>query len=273
MDAPRRRMYADIPASTDDARLHRCGDRAAPGGRAALLLRSGLAASGFKHAWPTGDGGRGGRWTGGALLYPVDSDFENIFSPKNRGARGPSEASVLSRLIGAAEVFKIVANKSKSDFSTRALRQCLPDIGLRNSKLPCDCGRLDACFEGGTPSRELPVVNEPAPSSATSWRPLGFGISYWFLLSPGSGGRRPRRSASLATAASIASTSTSSNRESAKPAGFIFLSLASSILGSRKGQLAVHVEFTARGVHRPRSRSPSFFILRGAWSPLRGLVT
>jgi hypothetical protein len=28
------------------------------------------------------------------------------------------------------------------------------------------------------------------------------------------------------------------------PAGFIFLSLASSILGSRKGQLAVHVEFT-----------------------------
>ena len=30
-----------------------------------------------------------------------------------------------------------------------ALRQCLPDIGLRNSKLPCDCGR-DTCFEGGT---------------------------------------------------------------------------------------------------------------------------
>src|ERR1700686_3337209 len=24
----------------------------------------------------------------------------------------------------------------------RALRQCLPDIGLRNSKLRCDCGRL-----------------------------------------------------------------------------------------------------------------------------------
>ena len=39
---------------------------------------------------------------------------------------------------------------TRSGFSTRALRQCLPDIGLRNSKLPCDCGRFDACFEGGT---------------------------------------------------------------------------------------------------------------------------
>ena len=39
---------------------------------------------------------------------------------------------------------------TRSGFSTWALRQCLPDIGLRNSKLPCDCGRLDAGFEGGT---------------------------------------------------------------------------------------------------------------------------
>ena len=44
----------------------------------------------------------------------------------------------------------LVAAITRSGFSTRALRQCLPDIGLRNSKLPCDCGRLDACFEGGT---------------------------------------------------------------------------------------------------------------------------
>jgi hypothetical protein len=35
-------------------------------------------------------------------------------------------------------------------FLTPVLRQCLPDIGLRNSKLPRDCGRLDPCFEGGT---------------------------------------------------------------------------------------------------------------------------
>ena len=39
--------------------------------------------------------------------------------------------------------------RTRSDFSTRALRQGLPDVGLRDSKLPCDRGRLDACFEGG----------------------------------------------------------------------------------------------------------------------------
>jgi hypothetical protein len=31
-----------------------------------------------------------------------------------------------------------------------ALRQCFPDFGLQNSKLPCDCSRLDTCFEGST---------------------------------------------------------------------------------------------------------------------------
>jgi hypothetical protein len=34
--------------------------------------------------------------------------------------------------------------------SAGSLRQRLSHIGLRNAKLPRYCGRLDACFEGGT---------------------------------------------------------------------------------------------------------------------------
>jgi len=54
------------------------------------------------------------------------------------------------------------------------------------------------------------VVNEPAPSSATSRRRCGFASATRFFA--GLVGRRPRRSASALTAASSASISTSSNR-------------------------------------------------------------
>ena len=57
----------------------------------------------------------------------------------------------------------------------------------------------------------FPVVNEPAPSSATSWRRCGLASATGFSFA-GLGGRRPRRSASVVTAASSASISASSNR-------------------------------------------------------------
>ena len=65
----------------------------------------------------------------------------------------------------------------------------------------------------------LPVVNEPAPSSAASWRRCGFALATGFSFA-GLGGRRPRRSASVVTAASSASISTSSNRFSAPAKSF-----------------------------------------------------
>jgi hypothetical protein len=65
----------------------------------------------------------------------------------------------------------------------------------------------------------LPVVNEPAPSSAASWRRCGFASATGFSFA-GLGGRRPRRSASVVTAASSASISTSSNRFSAPAKSF-----------------------------------------------------
>ena len=65
----------------------------------------------------------------------------------------------------------------------------------------------------------LPVVNEPAPSSAASWRRCGFALATGFSFA-GLGGRRPRRSASVVTAASSASISTSSNRFSASAKSF-----------------------------------------------------
>ena len=57
----------------------------------------------------------------------------------------------------------------------------------------------------------LPVVNEPAPSWGASRRRCGFALATGFSFA-GLGGRRPRRSASVVTAASSASISTSSNR-------------------------------------------------------------
>ena len=89
---------------------------------------------------------------------------------------------------------------TRSGFSTRPLRQCLPDIGLRNSKLPCDCGWLDARFEGGTHRIQL-VVNEPARSPAASWRRCVFASATGFSFAE-PGGRRPRRS--VVTAAQAA---------------------------------------------------------------------
>jgi hypothetical protein len=65
----------------------------------------------------------------------------------------------------------------------------------------------------------LPVVNEPAPSSAASWRRCGFASATGFFFA-GLDGRRPRRSASVVTAASSVSISTSSNRFSAPAKSF-----------------------------------------------------
>jgi hypothetical protein len=65
----------------------------------------------------------------------------------------------------------------------------------------------------------LPVVNEPPPYSAACWRRCGFALATGFSFA-GLGGRRPRRSASVRTAASSASISTSSNRFSAPAKSF-----------------------------------------------------
>jgi hypothetical protein len=99
------------------------------------------------------------------------------------------------------------------------LRQCLPDIGLRNSKLPSDCGRLDACFEGGTHCIQLASGQRTRAILGSLLASLRLCISCWLLFA-GLGGRRPRRSASVVTAASSASISTSSNRFSAPAKSF-----------------------------------------------------
>ena len=85
----------------------------------------------------------------------------------------------------------------------------------------CEIPNCLAIADGLTPALKaartafsLPVVNEPAPSSAASWRRCGFASATRFSFA-GLGGRRPRRSASVVTAASSASISTSSNRFSA----------------------------------------------------------
>jgi hypothetical protein len=90
----------------------------------------------------------------------------------------------------------------------------------------CEIPNCLAIADGLTPALKaartafsLPVVNEPAPSWAASWRRWRLCISYWLLFT-GLGGRRPRRSASVVTAASSASISTSSNRSSAPAKSF-----------------------------------------------------
>jgi hypothetical protein len=90
----------------------------------------------------------------------------------------------------------------------------------------CEIPNCLAIADGLTPALKaartafsLPVVNETAPSSATSWRRCGFASATRFSFA-GSGGRRPRRSASLVTAASNASISTSSNRFNAPARSF-----------------------------------------------------
>ena len=90
----------------------------------------------------------------------------------------------------------------------------------------CEIPNCLAIADGLTPALKaartafsLPVVNEPAPSSAASWRRCGFASATGFSFA-GLGGRRPRRSASVVTAASSASISTSSNRFSAPAKSF-----------------------------------------------------
>ena len=90
----------------------------------------------------------------------------------------------------------------------------------------CEIPNSRAIADGLTPALKaartafsLPVVNEPAPSSAASWRRCGFASAPGFSLAR-LGGRRPRRSASVVTAASSASISTSSNRFSAPAKSF-----------------------------------------------------
>ena len=78
----------------------------------------------------------------------------------------------------------------------------------------CEIPNCLAIADGLTPALKaartafsLLVVNEPAPSSAASWRRCGFASATGFSFA-GLGGRRPRRSASVVTAASSASIST-----------------------------------------------------------------
>ena len=92
-----------------------------------------------------------------------------------------------------------------------------------NAFLTSDC-EIPNCFaiaDGLTPALKaartafsLPVVNEPTPSSAASWRRCGFASATRFSFAR-LGGRRPRRPASVVTAANSAPISTSSNRFSA----------------------------------------------------------
>ena len=89
--------------------------------------------------------------------------------------------------------------------------------------------RIDEVFaiaDGLTPALKaartafsLPVVNECAPSSAASWRRCGFASATGFSFA-GLGSRRPRRSASVVTAANSVSISRSSNRISAPAKSF-----------------------------------------------------
>ena len=90
----------------------------------------------------------------------------------------------------------------------------------------CEIPNCLAIADGLTPALKaartafsLPVVNETAPSSPASWRRCGFASATGFSFA-GLGGRRPRRSASVVTAASSASISTSSNRFSAPAKSF-----------------------------------------------------
>ena len=85
----------------------------------------------------------------------------------------------------------------------------------------CEMPNCLAIADGLTPALKaartalsLPVVNEPAPSSAVALRRCSFASASGFSFS-GLRGSRPRRSASTVTAVSSSSISTSSNRFSA----------------------------------------------------------
>ena len=90
----------------------------------------------------------------------------------------------------------------------------------------CEIPNCLAIADGLTPALKaartafsLPVVNETPPYSAASCRRCGFASATRFSFA-GLGGRRPRRSASVVTATSRASISTSSNRFSAPAKSF-----------------------------------------------------
>jgi hypothetical protein len=85
----------------------------------------------------------------------------------------------------------------------------------------CEIPNCRAIAEGLTPALKaartafsLPVVSEPAPSSAGARRRCGFASAVDFSFA-GPGGSRPRRSASVVTAASRVSISALSSRLSA----------------------------------------------------------
>ncbi len=116
------------------------------------------------------------------------------------------------------------SNANKRRFGVRAVRDQASLRAPRASAFltsDCEIPNFLAIAEGLTPALKaahtafsLPVVNEPAPSSAASRCRCVFASATGFSFA-GLGGRRPRRSASMVTAASRASISTSSNRLSA----------------------------------------------------------
>jgi hypothetical protein len=85
----------------------------------------------------------------------------------------------------------------------------------------CEIPNCRAIAEGLTPALKaartafsLPVVNEPVPCLAGAWRGCGLASAVGFSFAR-LGGSRPRRSASVVTAANRASISALSNRLSA----------------------------------------------------------
>ena len=123
--------------------------------------------------------------------------------------KGPRRVSAGGHFVYACctGITRISARFSVPPFGSERL----PDIGLRNPELPRDRGGLDASLEAARTAFSLPVVNEPAPSSAGAWRGCGFAVDAGLSFA-GLGGRRPRRSASVETAASSTSISASFNR-------------------------------------------------------------
>jgi hypothetical protein len=93
---------------------------------------------------PSADIGPGGQSVGQAAQFCLGRLARQVFRIKPVGEK-PESAGLAHSPWAQVRSFD-----TRSGFSTLALRQCLPDIGLRNSKLPCDCGGLDACLEGGT---------------------------------------------------------------------------------------------------------------------------
>ena len=99
---------------------------------------------------------------------------------------------------------------TRSGFSTRPCASAFLTSDCEIPNCLAIANGLTPALKAARTAFSLLVVNEPAPS----WRRCGFASATGFSFA-GSGGRRPRRSASVVTAASSASISTSSNRFSA----------------------------------------------------------